>query len=63
MNNNIAYFVTRMLLALDAGSNRSNEEGSQTTDNLLWILAVIALALAATGAVAAYGAGLIGRIG
>lgn len=65
MNTITAFLATQLHLLenhIAARSTRDSEEGSQTTDNLLWVIAVIAIAGAATLAVTAYVNGLIGRI-
>ena len=61
--NTLTLLILTLNNALDAGSNRTNEEGSQTTDNLLWVVAVIAIAGLATLALSGYVSGLIGKIG
>ncbi|WP_232550071.1 hypothetical protein [Propioniciclava soli] len=66
MNTIIAFFLSQQLRAehfVAQRSTRTNEEGSQTTDNLLWVVAVIAIAGIGTAAVLAYTSGLIGKIG
>lgn len=65
MNTLTTFLMTQWMIAqqhIAARSNRTSEEGSQTTDNLLWIIAVIAVAGLATIALTTYVNGLIGKV-
>lgn len=66
MNTITTFVVAQMLLLQDhitAQSTREREEGSQTTDNLLWVIAVIAIAGIAVYALTSYVQSLAGQIG
>jgi len=63
MMNNLNTILIRAEHALAQRSNRANEEGSQTTDNLLWAIGVIAIAGLAVLALTTYAEGLVGRLG
>lgn len=67
MKNILTYLWLAPLMLINSHvlrqSTRDREEGSQTTDNLLWIIGVAAVAALAVAALRAYANGLIGKIG